>query len=457
MAHVPDDLRQYLGELDASGDLVHVRREVSTDRELSAVVKQLEGRGAPAVEFHTVRDSQLSVVAGLFGSRERIARAMRSRPELAVNDFLTAVTNPGSTVRTGSEAPVKDVRKLGADVDLGVLPISIHSAQDAGRFVTSGVTLVRDPVTGEANAGIYRMQVIDERHVTMNSSPALRAVIKQFADTSRFLEFVTVIGHHPALLVASQAQRNPQVGTLEIMGSLLGAPVATTRAEIVDLEVPSFSEIVLEGRLLPSERRNEGSFGEFTYYYDPGALVWTCEIVAITHRQDAIYLDIHPTHREHRCLWLFPGREAKLLAALRETFPAVRAIHLPEHGAGMTAYIAVDRGRESTTREVLQAALTIDPYLKHAYAVDPDVDVTDDQQVLWALNVRFQGDRDLIVLTEQPGARMDPSARRTSEGTLTSKLGFDATAKFEDPQPRADVVSDEYASLDLADYVEGWP
>jgi 4-hydroxy-3-polyprenylbenzoate decarboxylase len=71
-----------------------------------------------------------------------------------------------------------------------------------------------------------------------------------------------------------------------------------------------------------------------------------------------------------------------------------------------------------------------DPYLKTVIAVDSDVDVASDEQVLWALATHFQPHRDLLVIDGLPGSALDPSA--SGAGT-TSRMGLDATrgANFE--------------------------
>ncbi len=56
-------------------------------------------------------------------------------------------------------------------------------------------------------------------------------------------------------------------------------------------------------------------------------------------------------------------------------------------------------------------------------AVDEDIDVYREEEVLWALATRMQADRDLMVMPGLMGAMLDPS----SEGGLTAKLGVDAT------------------------------
>ncbi len=65
-----------------------------------------------------------------------------------------------------------------------------------------------------------------------------------------------------------------------------------------------------------------------------------------------------------------------------------------------------------------------DPYLKTVIAVDDDIDVTQDSQVLWALATHFQPHRDLFRIDGLPGSPLDPSS--SADGT-TSRLALDAT------------------------------
>jgi 2,5-furandicarboxylate decarboxylase 1 len=242
------------------------------------------------------------------------------------------------------------------------------------------------------------------------------------------------------------------------MGSLLGRSVPVTRCVTVDLDVPTHAEIVIEGRILPGERMAEGPFGEFSYYYGASPRSPVCEITAITRRHDAIYLDIHPAHSDHRCLWLFPGREARLLSMLRQVIPGIRAVHLPLDGAGMVAYISLQKAHDGDVRRALMIALSSDVYLKHAMVFDPDVDIYDLGHVLWALAVRFQADSDLMVIPNARGFQEDPSSYSLSDrqtpGGLTTKSGFDVTAPMGTPYAeRADLLPDKYADLRLDDYL----
>jgi len=450
------DLRSFLAGLDE--DVLRIEREVDADHEMTAVVKALETRGNPVVLFERVRGSRFPVVFGVTGTKERIARALGQTVEGCVEWFCERLRAPVPPARVET-GPVKDVVLLGDDADLGLLPIGVHSADDAGPYITAGVTFVRDPVTGNTNSGIYRTMVLGPRSFTLNASLPhdLARAMTWGAEHGKPVDFAVAFGDHPAVAIASQAKSPMATDSHAVTGALLGRPLEVVRAETVDVDVPANAELVIEGRVLPGVREPEGPFGEFTYYYG-AASGWVCEVTAITHRRDAMYVDIHPAHTEHRALWLFPGREARLLTLLRETIPTVRAVHIPLRGGGMSAYVAMKKVHDGDARRALMLALSSDNYLKHVFVVDDDIDVFDPEHVLWALNVRFQGDTDLLVVPNARGIRMDPSAYslldRTKPAAITTKLGFDVTMPLERPYgPRADRPPDGFEDLDLDDYL----
>jgi len=453
----PPSLRSFLR--DQLGEPVRtVSREVDPVHELSAVVKGLERHGNPVLRFERVRGSELPVLVGISASRERIARALGTPVERAVEHLLAMIAAPLPTT-AASAAPVQELVARGEEVDLRTLPIGVHSPDDAGRYITAAVTLVRDPRTGLTNGGIYREMILDERSITVNVAPAhdLAAILGE-AHGKAAIDCAIVIGGHPTLAIASQAKNPRTVDTLGLAGALQGAPLETVRGVSVDLELPAHAEIVIEGRLRPDRKESEGPFGEFTYYYG-ASRGWILDVTAITRRRDAIYVDLHPAHVEHRCLWLYPGREARLLALLRGGVPGVRAVRLPFHGAGLSAYISLGAHLEGDAQRALLLALSSDTYIKHAFVFDDDIDIFEDEQVLWALNTRFQADRDLIVVPRSKGVRMDPSGYdyldRGARGTLVTKAGFDVTMPPSRPfGPRADLPPAGYEELDARAYLD---
>jgi len=109
---------------------------------------------------------------------------------------------------------------------------------------------------------------------------------------------------------------------------------------------------------------------------------------------------------------------------LKARFPSVTALHYPNSGTHFHCYVALNQSRDGEARQIMLALLGWDPYLKNVIAVDSDIDISDDSQVLWAVATHFQPHRDLFVIDGLPGSPLDPSS--SASGT-TSRMGIDAT------------------------------
>lgn len=460
-ACAPDkDLRSFLRRLGSSNsdELISVRRRVDAVHELSEVTKRFERLGAPAILFEDVDGSHFPVLTGLFGTRQRIASILGVEPRRAVREALKRSNEPGS-YRVVSDAPVHEVQQLNSEVSLASLPIPVHSRGDAGRYITSAVGLVRDPSTGRVNFGIYRLMLLDDRTLTVNVVPGNRLghILARARNEGRCVEAAFVIGAAPIFVLASQAGVGKERDCFELASALAKRTVDVAAGLTVNLPVPAEAEIVLEGVIDPSRPLVDGPFGEFTNY--PGtSLAATCTVTALTHRDGAIYHDIHPTHREHRYLWLYPGREAWLLHRLSTIAPCVKEVVIPEFGAFLVAVLSIAPAHAGDARQALLAALSCDNMVKYAVALDTDVDAWDAAAVAWAVAVRTQGDRDLIVVNELSGVHNDPSSSVLGEGNrpdhITAKVGIDATVSLASGFPeRSDLPAPSFEDLELRAYV----
>jgi UbiD family decarboxylase len=141
-------------------------------------------------------------------------------------------------------------------------------------------------------------------------------------------------------------------------------------------------------------------------------------------RKDAWLVDVMGgRYAEHLTLARLP-REAEMSEKLKARFPAVTAVHYPNSGTHFHCYVALDQSRDGEARQIMLALLGWDPYLKNVIAVDSDIDITDDSQVLWALATHFQPHLDLFMIDGLPGSPLDPSS---SVNGTTSRMGLDAT------------------------------
>lgn len=94
---------------------------------------------------------------------------------------------------------------------------------------------------------------------------------------------------------------------------------------------------------------------------------------------------------------------------------------------------ASDEGRQ---RQAALLAFSAFSELKHVFLVDEDVDCFDMNDVLWAMNTRFQGDADIITI---PGVRchpLDPSNDPGCSGSIRDhgiacKTIFDCTVPYD--------------------------
>jgi 2,5-furandicarboxylate decarboxylase 1 len=453
----PRDLRSFFQVLrEQEEPIVYVKREVSVKHELSALTKLLESRGNPVIVFERVKDFEMPVVTGVHATRERIALAIGCEPRAGAECFLDRIACPVAPILE-STGPVKEVRLVGGDVDLALLPIVLHAQKDGGKYLTVGVGLAVDDVSGAVNTGIYRMMVVDRNHLTVTSGTDLSRIIRGAEAKGRRLEFVIALGHHPAFQVSSQAKIPTTVDSLGVAGALLREPLVMAPAESVTANVPAWAEIVLEGQFLIGERQEDGPFGESPRYYDQYPS-FVLEVTAVTHRQSPIFLDLNNVHVEHRCLSIFPAREAQLLETLRRVLPFVTAVHMPLGSAAMLAFIQIDQLTDGDAKRAALTALGIFPRLKHVFVVDSDVDIYDFDHVLWAMTTRFQADRDLFMLPYAAGTEMDPSSysltdRFDSRGALRTQVGFDLCRPVSVPfKERADELGD-YAAVDPADYL----
>jgi 2,5-furandicarboxylate decarboxylase 1 len=65
------------------------------------------------------------------------------------------------------------------------------------------------------------------------------------------LEVATAVGVDPAIVVGSQAKVPFGVDEFHVAGGLRGAAVKLVKCETIDVEVPAFAEVVIEGVTIP--------------------------------------------------------------------------------------------------------------------------------------------------------------------------------------------------------------
>ncbi|MDB5819878.1 MAG: UbiD family decarboxylase, partial [Rhizobacter sp.] len=392
-------LRTFLDGLPEA-ELLRISEPTDLDNRKTPLVLELDARKqTPVVLFEHPLGHEAQVVCNLFADRDRIAR-MVGTTRAQFNATWTRTLEhllPAVVVDSG---PVQEVVFTGDDVDVSSLPISRHFSGDAGRYISSGILVCKDPDTGVRNLSFQRLQMkgADRFGASLHSRGHIWEHLQRVQARGKNLEVAGVIGAHPAIYLAAAAKVAMEVDEFAVAGGLMGAPVELVRCRTIDVEVPAEAEYVLEGEILGAVQEDEGPFGEYTGYSTFRSTRNVFVVKAITRRAAPIFLDIVPGLSSDHLLLGRSAKEAHVFTRLKEMVPSLVALNYPKSGTHFHAYLSFKKTAEGQARHSLMLLLGLDPYIKIAVAVDDDIDVFNDDDVMWAMATRFQADTDMFVV-----------------------------------------------------------
>ncbi|MGQ9595629.1 MAG: UbiD family decarboxylase [Anaerolineae bacterium] len=417
------DLRTLLACLAQDGLLQEV--EEALDPRFQIAQALLE-RGERPARFLHVAGSPFPVVGGLCAHRETIARGLGIAPQDLTLTLARALHEPAPPPRV-EEAPCQEV--VVEAPDLNALPILTHFPTDPGPYVTAGVVVLRDPVSGVQNLSFHRLLRLDERRFVarlVEGRGAHLAWSRALGD----LPVAICLGAPMQVLVAAAMSPPPGVDELTLAQALDETPVV--RALRSDLWVPAETEMVLEGRLTHT-LVDEGPFVDLTGTLDLVRPQPVVEVDLFTHRRDAFYQALVPGGLEHRLLMGLP-REPTIWEEVSKVCNCWAVRITPGGCSWLHAVVQIRKRAPEDGRRAAEAAFRGHGSLKHVVVVDEDVDPDDPYDVEWAIATRFQAARDLLVWEDEPGSSLDPSARHTpGQKSRTSKMALDATVPWDTP------------------------
>lgn len=443
------NFREFLDALRQQDDIIEVDRSVDLYLEVGKALKNAYANEGPAVIFNN-NGTAFPLVGGLYSTRSKALLAFEATEETIFDKFADGLAHPIPSVLAEGAAPVQEVVITGDAVNIYDFPVPTYSSKDGGPFITPGIVVSKDPVTGVPDIGHYRFQVVGKNKLSFLAQPFHRfgkniARAKQLGRTK--FEGALVIGTDPVLAYTCQVQVSDTTDDFAVAGGLRKEAVELVKAVSVDVEVPAEAEVVIEFVVDFNEEILEGPLGEYTGYYTPSSFKPVATITAITHRQKPYFqalLTGKPVTENH-ILKELPF-EVSFYKQLKAQFPTVEKVYIPPSG-GVSFYVVVAMKPRyaGEARHVILAALASNIRPKHVIVVDPDIDIYDATDVQWALSFRVQPDRDVIVVGGLPAGPLDPSvgekaalAERTG-----SAMGIDATIPFGEEFP------------EVAD-VEGW-
>lgn len=447
-------MRTYLDDLSAVGELIEVESPVDAHFELASVLALLD-RG-PAVRMTTVDGSPHPVVGNVLNSRERLARAIGADvPDLLPR--LAAAIADRKPVEIVADGPAQAVTLPPAAVWTEVVTPTFFE-KDSGGYITAGMIVAYDPVTGHRNASYARIKPLDETTGFVGIAPNhhLTAMARSAASAGKGLPVAVVLGAHPAIQLAACCYLGLGDDELEHAAALLGEPVRVVRALTSEVLVPADAEIVVEGLIHADRPVHEGLVNEYHGMYEDYGDGFTFEVTAVTRRTDPeVHVILPGLSSEHSFIAALPIA-AGIRHALRNIGCDIVDVAVTHSGGGrVDVVVSIANARPGGAKRVMFGAFAAVSMVKQVTVVDADVDVWDEEHVHWARTSRMRWDRDLVLVD---GVATDRNVPMQRDGMVT-KVGMDATVTAGDravgPElavPPAEVVRDMRDRL----VGEGW-
>jgi len=455
------DLGGFIAMLEAEHpeQVVRISKEVDPKFGVSGILERLERDGRfPLVIFEKIKGSDMPLVANMHADFERLRLAL-DMADGGVKEFVAEAAarqaRPIPPVKVAG-GPVQEIVLTGEEIDVEALPVCTYHELDAGKYITAGLALMRDPDTGIDNVGIYRHQVHERNLLGIQVSETADANViwKKYEQRGEPCPIAIIIGHHPAFFIGCLCFSSIDTDEIGLAGAMLQRPVELVPCKTIPLAVPADAEIVLECVTRPGERRAEAPFGEYPGTYGPRRMNPVLEITAITRRAKPLYQNAFVGHADNL---LLSGviRTPFIENTVKIACPTVKAVAIPRSGRfRFVCYIAIRNMIEGEAKQAAMAAFVADPFLKFVVVVDEDVDIDSDTDVMHAIATRVRGDRDIFMVPYAKGSPLDPASYDPAGGShLVTKVGIDATRKSNYPDEIRVPGADD---IDLAAFIPGY-
>jgi 4-hydroxy-3-polyprenylbenzoate decarboxylase len=452
------DLRDFMSQLEKTGELKRVGVEVDTRLEMTEICDRVLRAEGPAILFEKPKGHTIPVLANLFGTPKRVALGMGEESVQALREvgkLLAYLKEPeppkglkdawdklpilkqvmNMAPKTVSSAPCQEIVWEGKDVDLAKLPIQHCWPGDVAPLITWGLVVTKGPHKNRQNLGIYRQQVLGPNKVIMrwlaHRGGALDFREFQIANPGQPFPVSVVLGCDPATILGAVTPVPDSLSEYQFAGLLRGGKTELIKCLDSGLQVPASAEIVLEGVIHPGEMALEGPYGDHTGYYNEQAEFPVFTIERITMRKNPIY---HSTYTGKP-----PDEPAVLGVALNEVFvpllqkqyPEIVDFYLPPEGCSYRmAIVSIKKAYPGHAKRIMfgiWSFLRQFMYTKTIIVVDDDIDIRDWKEVVWAMTTRMDATRDTTLVDNTPIDYLDFASPVAGLG---SKMGLDATNKW---------------------------
>ncbi|MET0118114.1 MAG: 4-hydroxy-3-polyprenylbenzoate decarboxylase [Sedimenticola sp.] len=452
------DLRDFIGQLEAQGELKRIATEVDPYLEITEICDRTLRAGGPALLFENVKGSDTPLLGNLFGTPRRVALGMGEESVEALREVGRLLAQlkepePPKGVKDAWEKlpmfrkvldmapkrikhpPCQEQVEEGDAVDLDRIPIQTCWPGDVAPLITWGLVVTRGPDKPRQNLGIYRMQKIGKNRVIMrwlsHRGGALDFRDWQKAHPGEPFPIAVALGADPATILGAVTPVPDTLSEYAFAGLLRGSRSEVANCIGSDLQVPASAEFVLEGHIHPDDMAPEGPYGDHTGYYNEVESFPVFTIDRITRRNDPIYHSTYTGRPPDEPAVLGVALNEVFVPILQKQFPEITDFYLPPEGCSYRmAVVSMKKQYPGHAKRVMMGVwsfLRQFMYTKFVIVTDDDVDVRKWEDVIWAMTTRMDPARDTTMIENTPIDYLDFASPVSGLG---SKIGFDATNKW---------------------------
>lgn len=477
---MPRDLRGFLKLLEERGQLRRISALVDSELEVAEIANRLLLAGGPALLFENVKGASMPLAINVMGTVQRVCWAMNMEQPVELETLgqkLALLYQPrppkklAQAVELGKALfdvikakPLRDflppchqVVLKDEAVDLNQLPLLRVYGGDAGKVLTLGLMITKDPENGIANVGVYRLQLQSKQTMTVQwlSVRGCSRHLRKAAERGQKLEVAIALGVDPLLIMAAATPLPVDMSEWLFAGLYGGQGIHLAKCKTVDLEVPADAEIVLEGTITPGETAVDGPAGDHIGYY--GGVNEQAPLIrfhCLTHRKNPIYMTTFSGRPPKEDAMMAIALNRVYTPILRQQVPEIQDFFLPMEGLSYkAAVLSIEKaypGQAKRAALAFWSALPQFNYTKFVIVVDKEINIRDPRQVMWAVTSKVDPVRDVFILPNNPFDKLDFA---TEKPGLGSRMGIDATTKVypETDRPWSEELKPDPDTADLVD------
>lgn len=411
--------REYVETLKRYGDIYTINEQVDWNLEMGAIIRYAYELPSPAPLFTNIKGSTegvrvLGAPVGLSPNPEhpflRIALSLGLPADSGITELVEAWSHLPDVKpippREVQHAECKEHKLIGDEINLMDLPVPYIHVGDGGRYInTYGVLIVRSPDGSWVNWSITRVMLHDKRTMAGVIVPTqhIGKVYEHWRAVGEKMPFALCLGVDPGIAMIAGYPLADGVNEVDMIGGWYGQPIDVVRCETHDLLVPATSEMVIEGYVSLDDTVLEGPMGEYAGYTWIGheKEVPGFHVEALTHRTNPIMPVVAagvPPEENHTNWGV--AIAASIQYELRKEQLPVHSCFIPFESAVHWLVVTVDRSPDSPGSSVLARRIGEvvfscrgGSYIPKVIVVDKDIDVSQIDQVVWALATRSHPDK----------------------------------------------------------------